>query len=820
MKKLFLLLFVCQLGFSQLQSPENFIPKYGKHVTYLNDVERYFEHLTKNSNAIVKEKYGTTYQDRDMLVYYISTPNNIKNLESIRRNHLSEIGLDNQKNESYKNISLLWMTMTVHGNEIAGTESSLKITYDLLTNPDYQKMLENVVVILDPCANPDGFSRYGSWLRDISGTQLHPGTSDREHMEPWITGRQNHYVNDLNRDWAWQTQLETQHRIALYQKWMPMVHADVHEMGYNEPYYFPPAADPFHEQVTAYQKEFHQKVGEITAKKFDKEGWLYYTAERFDLFYPSYGDTYPTYNGAVGMTYEQGGIGAGRAVNMRNGQTLTIRDRLEHHAAAMFAVLELTAKENQTLNKNFRDFFNNRQNIKGQYKAYVIKDNPRVKQLTDLLDKNKIDYKYADEKKSLSGTSFSQNKSINFNIEPKDLYISTNQPRAVLTQVLLEAEHKLTDSLTYDITAWSLPLAYGLEAYGLKTDVGVKFKAIDKKTFSTASSYYAYHIPWGDRLAAKALSWLHKNNFVVRMSSNNTTVDSKTIKRGDIIVLRADQNTELLKKFNEIHQTLFELNNETQVLASGFGKGKGDLGGEFYPILKAPKVMVLGGRGINSLDFGQVWYYFDQVIDYPHSKVEIDQLNRVELNSYNVMVLPSGWYDIKDNHKKQIDDFISNGGKVIALEWATNLFNGREGYQFKTNIPENEDKKDMFEELTTPVEKQERLWVSNATTGAIIEHRLDSSHPLCYGLGEKYFSLKYSSNFMPLVEGIQNLIYVPKNYISYGFVGHNAKKKLGATLNLGYEQKGNGSIIYFIDNPLFRNFWESGNILFSNALFF
>jgi hypothetical protein len=820
MKKLFLLLFVCQLGFSQLQSPENFIPKYGKHVTYLNDVERYFEHLTKNSNAIVKEKYGTTYQDRDMLVYYISTPNNIKNLESIRRNHLSEIGLDNQKNESYKNISLLWMTMTVHGNEIAGTESSLKITYDLLTNPDYQKMLENVVVILDPCANPDGFSRYGSWLRDISGTQLHPGTSDREHMEPWITGRQNHYVNDLNRDWAWQTQLETQHRIALYQKWMPMVHADVHEMGYNEPYYFPPAADPFHEQVTAYQKEFHQKVGEITAKKFDKEGWLYYTAERFDLFYPSYGDTYPTYNGAVGMTYEQGGIGAGRAVNMRNGQTLTIRDRLEHHAAAMFAVLELTAKENQTLNKNFRDFFNNRQNIKGQYKAYVIKDNPRVKQLTDLLDKNKIDYKYADEKKSLSGTSFSQNKSINFNIEPKDLYISTNQPRAVLTQVLLEAEHKLTDSLTYDITAWSLPLAYGLEAYGLKTDVGVKFKAIDKKTFSTASSYYAYHIPWGDRLAAKALAWLHKNNFVVRMSSNNTTVDSKTIKRGDIIVLRADQNTELLKKFNEIHQTLFELNNETQVLASGFGKGKGDLGGEFYPILKAPKVMVLGGRGINSLDFGQVWYYFDQVIDYPHSKVEIDQLNRVELNSYNVMVLPSGWYDIKDNHKKQIDDFISNGGKVIALEWATNLFNGREGYQFKTNIPENEDKKDMFEELTTPVEKQERLWVSNATTGAIIEHRLDSSHPLCYGLGEKYFSLKYSSNFMPLVEGIQNLIYVPKNYISYGFVGHNAKKKLGATLNLGYEQKGNGSIIYFIDNPLFRNFWESGNILFSNALFF
>ena len=286
-----------------------------------------------------------------MMVYYISTSNNIKNLESIRRNHLSEIGLDNQKNETYKNISLLWMTMTVHGNEIAGTESSLKIAHDLLTNPDYQKMLENVVVILDPCANPDGFSRYGSWLRDISGSQLHPDTSDREHMEPWITGRQNHYVNDLNRDWAWQTQIETQHRIALYQKWMPMVHADVHEMGYNEPYYFPPAADPFHEQVTAYQKEFHQKVGEITAKKFDIEGWLYYTAERFDLFYPSYGDTYPTYNGAVGMTYEQGGIGAGRAVKMRNGQTLTIRDRLEHHAAAMFAVLELTAKENQTLNK-------------------------------------------------------------------------------------------------------------------------------------------------------------------------------------------------------------------------------------------------------------------------------------------------------------------------------------------------------------------------------------------------------------------------------------------------------------------------------------
>jgi hypothetical protein len=821
MKKLFFLFVCSQSLFAQLKTPDAFLTKFGQHVTYLHEVEDYFEHLIKNSDRITKEDYGKTYQDRTMSAYYISTPNNIKNLEAIRKNHLSTIGLDSQKDASFDKISILWMSMTVHGNEIAGTESSLKIAYELLTNPTYQKMLENVVVILDPCANPDGYNRYATWLRDIAGSQLHPDTHDREHQEPWITGRQNHYVNDLNRDWAWQTQLETQNRIAFYQKWMPMVHADVHEMGYNEPYYFPPAADPFHEQVTAYQKEFHQKVGEITSTKFDKEGWLYYSAERFDLFYPSYGDTYPTYNGAIGMTYEQGGIGAGRAVKMRNGQILTIRDRLEHHATAMFALLELTAKENATLNQNFRAFFNNRQNIKGKYKAYVIKSNPRVKQLAELLDKNKIDYQWADEKKATKGTSFNTIKEVNLNIESNDLYISTNQPRAVLTQVLLEAEHKLTDSLTYDITAWSLPLAYGLDAYGLKMDIGVKSKKMVGKTFQKASNYYAYHMAWGDRMAAKTLAWLHRNGFLVRHSVTNTMVDGKSIKRGDIIVLKADQNDEKGKIFESIHEKLFNVNPEIQVLGSGFGKGKGDLGGENYPIIKAPKILVLGGRGVSSVDFGQVWYFFDQVIDYPHSKVEVEQLGNLDFSKFNTIIMPNGRMDLKDNLKKKIDTFIEQGGKVIAIGQSTSFFNGREGYTFKTVVNDEPDsKKDKFDELTIPTEKMERLWVSQTVNGAIIEHHLDESHPFCYGLGNKYFSLKDTSQFMPLIAGIQNLIYVPKSYTAYGFIGHDAKKKLPATLLLGLENKGNGSVIYMIDNPLFRNFWENGNILFSNALFF
>ena len=825
----FLFLFLSVLTTTaQPKSPFEFLPNYGKNVTYYHQVEHYFQHLVASSDWIQYQKYGETSQERNLNAYYISSPENLKNLEEIRKNHLNSIGLFPTKNQAVKDKTIVWLSFNVHGNEFGALESALSVAYELVNpkNLETKKWLQDIIVILDPCLNPDGFSRYANWLRDISGTKTHPGHSDREHMEPWPGGRQNHYVFDLNRDWAWQTQLETQLRMDLYHKWMPMVHADVHEMGYNEPYFFPPAAEPYHEQIAPFQREFHQKIGELTSTKFDKEGWMYYSGERFDLFYPSYGDTYPCYNGAVGMTYEQGGIGAGRAIVMRNGEILSIKDRINHHTKALLAVVELSFLQQQNLTTKFRDYFKeNRSKPKGEFQTYIVKDHPRNLELLTLLNRNRIEASFANESKKLKGYHYQTNKEKTFEIEPNDLIISIDQPKAVLTQVLFEPHQKLTDSLSYDITAWSLPFAYGVESYALKGKLALQTKSqrtikVPQKT----ATVYAYYVPWNDRNSAKVLSLLHQQNFQVRSASKEVTFNNMKIEKGGLLITKGDNLK--IKNFEETIQKILVHKAECVPITTGFAANGADLGGEFYPLLKAPKVLLLSGNGVSNIDFGQVWYYMDQVIEFPLSIIELDYFKKVNLTNYTTLILADGYYDFSENEQKNIDEFVSNGGKVIAMGGGMTMFEDREGYHLtkfateeeKTNATQKEEEEELYNRFLD-YEGSERRSISAYVPGAIIENTIDTTHPLTFGLGANYFSLKTTPAVYKLLKGAENVIYVPKKFQSFGFVGSKLKGQLAETVSFAVDAVGKGKVIYMFDNPLFRGFWENGNLLFSNALF-
>ncbi len=813
--------------FAQVQAPYQFLPHYGKHVSYYHQVEDYFQHLVKNSNQIQHQVYGKTYQERNLNVYFISSEENLKNIETIRKQHLTNIGLlPGSKTKQDK--AFVWLSFNVHGNEIGSIESALSVAYELV-NPNNvvtKKWLKDVIVILDPCLNPDGFARYSHWLRDITGTQLHPGVTDREHMEPWPGGRQNHYVNDLNRDWAWQTQKESQLRIALYQQWMPMVHADVHEMGYNEPYFFPPAAEPFHEQITAYQRKFHQKIGELTSKKFDEKGWLYYSGERFDLFYPSYGDTYPSYNGAIGMTYEQGGIGAGRAVRQNNGQILTIQDRLEHHTKAILAAVELSYLERNNLIKEFHQYFiKSRTQPLGNFKSYVVKNSPKVEGLLQLLQKNKIEYQVANQNESLKGWHYQTGKEANFQMQPNDVVISVDQPRAVLTQVLMEPNHKLTDSLSYDITAWALPFAYGVETYGVKSFLKIADKGdtvLEK--ISKPVKFYAVAIPWNNVASAKILGALHQKQIKVRCLQKSINFDGKSFEKGTLIVTKADNLS--VESLELLLQEITKDKLDVVYLQTGFGGKGGDIGGELYPFLASPKILLLGGLGVSNVDFGQIWHFLDERVYYPHSKVELAYFNRINFQDFNTVILTEGWYNLSDSQRKTLDEFVQKGGKIIAIGSALRLFEDREGYRltkFAEEETANQQSKKLKErELNSRFDEydsQERRSISNEVTGAIVENVVDDSHPLGFGLGKQYFSLKTSNQSFQLLKGAQNVIYVPKKYQSHGFIGAEIKSKLSENFTIAVDEIGRGKVVYMVDNPMFRGFWENGNLLFANAIF-
>ena len=813
---------------AQLKSPSDFLPNYGKTVSYYHQVEDYFDHLAQNSDMIKKQNYGQTTQERNLNVYYISTPENLRNLEDIRTTNLNQIGMSDAKPSAQNDKAIVWLSFNVHGNEPGATESAMSVAYELLNpdNKETKKWLANTIVILDPCLNPDGFSRYGNWLRDVSGKNLHTGLSDREHMEPWPGGRQNHYDYDLNRDWAWQTQTETRQRMVLYNEWMPMVHVDVHEMGFNEPYFFPPAAEPMHDFITKAQRDFHNTIGEMTAKKFDTKGWNYYTRERFDLFYPSYGDTYPSFNGAVGMTYEQGGIGAGRAVQMANGNILTLQDRIDHHTAAVLTAVETASWKKDKLVKDFRAYFKeSREDLKGKYKTYVVKNSGKTEQLARLLKRNKIEYSYAAESKKTSGYHYQSDKDKDFTIEPNDLIVRASQPKAVLTQVLFEPSQRLTDSLSYDITAWALPHAYGIDSYALKGNLSIDTRPeVTRKGKFEYEGIYAYYVPWNSRESARVLGLMLKSGVKVRSSRKASAFRGIKVSPGDLVILKGDNPQ--LNDFKNMMDAFVDKKADYEVIESGYSLSGGDLGGENYPLLETPRVLLLSGNGVSATDFGQAWFFMDEIVNYPVSIVDIQNMGRINTADFNTIILPDGWYDLPEPYKKKIDDFIDNGGKVIAIANALSLFEDRPGYsltKFASEAAKEQETTEHDEEILkaryNDYQNAERRALSASVPGAIVENVLDKTHPLSFGLGDKYFSLKTSDSRYQLLKNAWNIAYVPAGYKNFGFIGKSLKKKLENTVTFAVEQKGRGEIIYMVDNPLFRGFWENGNLLFCNALF-
>jgi hypothetical protein len=291
-------------------------------------------------------------------------------------------------------------------------------------------------------------------------------------MEPWPGGRVNHYYFDLEPRLGMAGTKRNAGACWFYNQWLPEVHVDYHEQGYNNPYYFAPAAEPYHKDITQWQRDFQVTIGKNNAKYFDQNGWMYFTKQEFDLLYPSYGDTYPLYNGSIGMTYEQGGISAGLAVVTRSGDTLTLAQRIaHHHTTGLSTVLKSYRKMRKRWWMSLKSFLiTAAKTRRAIYKTYVIKNdnNEKVNELAKMLTRNGIQFGYGLANKSVTGYNYFTGATDQYNVDANDLVVNAYQPKSVLLHVLLEPKTFIPDSATYDITAWALPYAYGLKAYGVK----------------------------------------------------------------------------------------------------------------------------------------------------------------------------------------------------------------------------------------------------------------------------------------------------------------------------------------------------------------
>ena len=825
--------------YGQLKTPDQYLGyELGTSFTRHHKVVDYFNYVAGEKSNILIKPYGETYEKRPLILAFISSQKNIDNLEDIRKNNLSLTRLTDE-GISNKKIAIVWLSYNVHGNESVGTEAAMSTLYALAdkSNREAQKWLENTVVVIDPCINPDGRDRYVNWYYQYGNRRYNPDPNSKEHHEPWASGRPNHYLFDLNRDWAWLTQMESQHRLKEYNRWMPHVHVDFHEQGVNSPYYFAPAAEPYHEVITDWQREFQVTIGKNHARYFDQKGWLYFTKEVFDLLYPSYGDTYPTYNGAIGMTYEQGGSGrAGLGVITHEGDTLTLKDRIAHHLATGLSTIEITSVNVDKVVAEFSQYFDEAVNYPvSTYKTYVVKQagkSDRLAALRKFLDSHQISYGYVRTTRSFRGFSYISNTVKNFEIGQEDLVISAYQPKSRLLTSLFEPEPRLSDSVTYDITAWALPYSFGLDAYALSEKLTPgRGNPLERnyKTPEKTGKAYAYVVHWNSLEDLKFLSQLLQKDVKVRFATEAFSISGEDFAPGSLIITKRG-NEKLGEKFEHlVQQTASAFDRKLYAVKTGFvSKGK-DFGSNSVAYIQRPKVAVLSGKGVSTLAFGEIWHFFEQQIDYPLTILDTGYFGRVDLAGYDVLIIPDGRYQnfIDDGRRESLKNWVKLGGRLILLENALSYFSGKKSFALK-KYASNKEKERLAPDtpkVPGPVKIQkfkdrEREAIKNAISGSIFKTSLDNSHPLAFGYPEHYFTLKRSGRrFAYLQNGWNVSVIEDKESLVSGFSGANALKQIEKSLVFGVEDQGRGNIVYMNDNPLFRAFWQNGKLLFGNAVF-
>lgn len=819
----------------KLLSPGEFLGYgLGDRFTRHDQAVAYYRHVADVMPNVVLYQYGETNEHRPLVYAIVTSQENFANLEQIRIDNLRRAGIESGAPSGNKK-AVVWMSYNVHGNEASGMEAALLTLYELSnpSNTRTQEWLKNTVVILDPCINPDGHDRYVNFYTQYGNVIPNAHADAFEHHEPWPDGRENHYMFDLNRDWAWGTQKETKQRLKVYNTWMPHVHVDFHEQSYRSPYYFAPAAEPFHEVITPWQRNFQTQIGKNNAKYFDEQGWLYFTKEVFDLYYPSYGDTYPTYNGSIGMTYEQAGGGyAGLSITTPEDDPLTLKDRLLHHHTTGLSTVEITSKNATTVVDEFAKYFQeNLSNPSSAYKTFIIKgdNNPdKLNKIAAWFDFHGIQHGHPSSGKSMSGFEYQTQKTGSFSLTTEDLIVNVYQPKSRFIATVFEPKSKLPDSLTYDITAWNLMYAYDLKAYASteKITVGKKYEPKSASAKTVVTKPYAYIVRYQTLNDVEFVARLMRRGVKVRAAQKAFSTNGQNFDAGSIIIPR--RNNEKID-FDEVVQSAAkELNRELFTTMTGFvDKGK-DFGSSEVNYLKAPKVAMLFGPQTSSLAAGEVWHFFEQELHYPITQIGTDYFEKSGWRQYDVIIVPSGNYKIFDDELLgALSDWVSQGGRLIVVGNGLSSFADRKGFGLRKFASEVEKEKaekaakdKAASEALIRYEDNERKEISDYISGAIYQVQMDNSHPLAFGLKDTYYSLKTNELRYAFLEKGWNVgIIKGKTKPVQGFAGYAMNQKLENSLVFGVEENGRGSVVYMVDNPLFRDFWENGKLIFGNAVF-
>lgn len=827
-----LLLCIPFLSIGQKKSLDYYLPQNGTYNTKIptpksilnfelgemhtdhTQVANYMREVAKASDRIKIETTGYTFENRPLQLLTISSPKNLANIDEILKRHVAITDANTNNNDLSDLPIVIYLGYSIHGNESSGTGAAIALTYYLAANdsPELMKTLDKTIILLDPSFNPDGLHRFSTWVNSNKSSNLVTDPNDREFNEAWPRGRFNHYWFDMNRDWLPVQLPESQARIKTFRKWIPNVLCDFHEMGTNSTYFFQPGEPTRTNPLTPELNQIlTRKIAGYHAKALDKIGSSYFVEENYDDFYYGKGSSYPDINGAIGILFEQASS-RGHAQESANG-ILTFPFTIRNQFTTSLSTLQATTDMREELLAYQRDFYKNAKmdSNKSKVKGYVFgdeKDASRVHELAKILSQHKIKIQELKEDVVINKKRFSKNLSY---------IIPVAQQNTKLINAIFDRQLQFKDSLFYDISAWSFDLAFNLNFEGVNTldNAGSDYVPNLKKGFVSKKSEIGYLVEWTDHKSPKLLNQLLAKGLRVRTTKKPFTHNGKMFSYGSLFVPVQNQELNSDEIFTYLSQSIPEYAIEITAVETGFTDGI-NLGNPNFVTLTQPKVAMIVGQGVDPSDAGEIWYMFDQKVAMPLTKIDMEQLEGVNLSKYTTLILVNGSYaKISAKTTTKISQWVQNGGTLIAYQDAIKWLNKNELTELTLKTSNMEAKAVSFEQTDDYKGAQE-------IAGAIFETRLDLSHPINFGMPRNTLPIFRNTSIM--IEPNKNSYYNPIQYTKTPLIsGYISKEKLALlkeTVPFQCIKKGDGNIIVFTDNTNFRAFWLGTEKLLWNAIFF
>lgn len=799
---------------AEIPSPEEFLGYgIGEHHTRHDLIVAYLTKLAEVSDRASIYEYGRTHEGRKLVILTITTPENLKNLDNLKQQHLAFT--DPSKSVSnYDDVPVfINLAYNVHGNEPSSSEAALLTAYTFTSSnsPEILKYLNNAVIMVDPTINPDGRDRHTQWANTYQGSPLVADPADAEHNEYWPRGRTNHYWFDLNRDWLLGINPESRGKLNWYHEWYPNVVTDFHEMGSQSSYFFEPmkvnaSQDPI--MPKANYEDLNNLFGDYFASALDSIGSFYFTKEVFDGTYPGYGSSYPDLQGGLGLLFEQASS-RGHKQTTKFGE-ITFPFTIRNQYTSSITTVRAAVENKGMLRKYQQDFFKSALGnaSKSKIRGYTFKDDydkNREKAFIDKLLLHKIDvYK--------SGNQF---------------VVPTNQPQYRMVQTMFETYSKYRDSVYYDASAWSVANFYNMKYKPVTSlNIGDKITSTANlvKTPAVQKTDYAYIINYDDYNATAALNYLQQNEIIVSSSFKpfTTTTDKgqTAFNYGTLVIPVSLQKKDASSVFELVQKAQQKFQVAIHSVSSGYSSKGIDLGSRYVSPITKPKAMMLIGDGVRSYEAGEVWHLLDTRVHMPITKIPMRNFNRANMDKYNTLVMVSGNYNLNKKQLDKVKDWISKGNTLITIGSASKWAIDKKLVKEKLTEGAKNDSTEVAERKPY-VDAGENIG-KESVGGAIFKVDLDLTHPLAFGYRDTQIPI-YKNNSVWLAPSKNEYATVAKytqNPHIDGFITKkNTEEFLKPSASLVVSKVGRGRVVLFADNPNFRGSWYGTNRLFLNALF-